>query len=49
MQPEISEAMKSNHFHFLLRKNALQTFRNNYSAKRPTLDGYTSGLPTQVC
>ena len=28
MQPEMTEAMKINHFHSLLRKNALQTFRN---------------------
>ena len=34
----MSEAMKINHFHLLLRRNALQTFRNIYSAKRPTLE-----------
>ena len=28
MQPEMSEQIKINHFHSLLKKNALQTFRN---------------------
>ena len=28
MQPEMTEQMKVNHFHSLLRKNALQAFRN---------------------
>ena len=28
MQPEMTEAMKNNHFHAHLRKEALQTFRN---------------------
>ena len=28
MQPELSEQMKLNHFHSLVRKRALQTFRN---------------------
>ena len=38
MQPEMTETMKINHFHSLLRKNALQTFRNINSAKRQTLE-----------
>ena len=38
MQPDMSEAMKINHFHSLLRKNALQTFRNISSANRQTLE-----------
>ena len=38
MQPEMTEQMKINHFHSLLRKNALQTFRNISSASRQTLE-----------
>ena len=38
MQPDMTEAMKVNHFHSLLRKNALQTFRNINSANRQTLE-----------
>ena len=38
MQPEMTEQMKINHFHPLLRKNALQTFRNNNSSNRQTLE-----------
>ena len=38
MQPEMSEQMKFNHFHSLLRKNALQTFRNISTADRQTLE-----------
>ena len=38
MQPDMTEAMKNNHFHSLLRKNALQTFRNISSANRQTLE-----------
>ena len=38
MQPEMSEQMKINHFHLLLRKNALQTFRNISTANRQTLE-----------
>ena len=38
MQPEMTEQMKINHFHSLLRKNALQTFRNISSNKRQTLE-----------
>ena len=37
-QPDMTEAMKINHFHSLLRKNALQTFRNINSANRQTLE-----------
>ena len=36
MQPEMTEQMKINHFHSLLRKNALQTFRNISSNNRQT-------------
>ena len=38
MQPEMTERMKINHFHSLLRKKALQTFRNISSANRQTLE-----------
>ena len=38
MQPEMSEQMKINHFHSLLRKNALQSFRNIRTANRQTLE-----------
>ena len=38
MQPEMTESMNINHFHSLLRKNALQTLRNNNSANRQTLE-----------
>ena len=37
-QPEMSEQMKINHFHSLLQKNALQTFRNISTANRQTLE-----------
>ena len=37
-QPEMTEQMKINHFHSLLRKNALQTFRNISSSNRQTLE-----------
>ena len=39
MQPDMPETMKINHFHSLLRKNALQTFRNINTANRQTLEG----------
>ena len=38
MQPDMTEAMKINHFHSLLRKNALQTFRDINSANRQTVE-----------
>ena len=38
MQPDMTETMKINHFHSLLRKNALQTFRNIDTANRQTLE-----------
>ena len=38
IQPEMTEQMKINHFHSLLRKNALQTFRNISSSNRQTLE-----------
>ena len=38
MQPEMTENIKINHFHFILRKKALQTFRNNSTANRQTLE-----------
>ena len=38
MQPDMTEQMKINHFHSLLRKNALQTFRNISTANRQTLE-----------
>ena len=40
MQPEMTEQMKINHFHSLLRKNALQTFRNINSTNRQTHSVY---------
>ena len=38
MQPEMTEAMKINHFHAHLRKKALQTFRNISASNKKTLD-----------
>ena len=38
MQPEMTEAMKINHFHAHLRKEALQTFRNKIALNKKTLD-----------
>ena len=38
MQPAITEQMKLNHFHSLLRKGALQTFRNINSKNRQTVE-----------
>ena len=38
MQPEMPEQMKINHFHSLLKKNALQTFRNINSTNRQNLE-----------
>ena len=38
MQTELTEAMKINHFHAHLRKEALQTFRNISASKIQTLD-----------
>ena len=38
MQSDMTETMKINHFHSLLRKTALQTFRNINSANRQTLE-----------
>ena len=38
MQPEITEAMKINHFHAHLQKEALQTFRNISALNKKVLD-----------
>ena len=38
MQPEMTEAMKINHFHAHQRKEALQTFRNINALNKKTLD-----------
>ena len=38
IQPEMTEAMKINHFHAHLRKQALQTFRNTSAINKKTLD-----------
>ena len=38
MQPEMTEAMKINHFHSHLRKEALQTFGNISASNKKTLD-----------
>ena len=38
MQPEMTEAMKINHFHAHLRKEAVQTFRNISALNKKTLD-----------
>ena len=38
MQPDMSEQIKINRFQSLLRKNALQTFRNISTANRQTLE-----------
>ena len=37
MQPEMTEAMKINHFHALLRKEALETFRKISASNKKTL------------
>ena len=37
-QPEMKEAMKINHFHAHLRKDALQTFKNIIASNKKTLD-----------
>ena len=42
MQPEMTEAMKINHFHAHLRKEALQTFRNISAINMKTLDDVLS-------
>ena len=38
MKPEITEAMKNDHFHAQLRKQALQTYRNISALNKKTLD-----------
>ena len=38
MQPEMTEAMKINHFQSHLRKEALQTFKNISASNNKTLD-----------
>ena len=38
IQPEMTEAMKINHFHAHLRKEALQTFRNESALNKKPLD-----------
>ena len=38
MQPEMTEAMKINHPHALLRKEALQTFRNISASSKEILE-----------
>ena len=38
MQPEMTEAMKINHFHVLLRKEALPTVKNISASNKKTLD-----------
>ena len=38
LQPEMTEAMKINHFHAHLRKEALQTFRKKSATNKKTLD-----------
>ena len=38
IQPEMTEAMKINHFHAHLRKDAVQTFRNISASNKKTLD-----------
>ena len=38
MQPEMTEAMKINHFHADLRKEALQSFRKISASNKKTLD-----------
>ena len=38
MQPEMTEAMNTNHFHAHLRKEPLQTFRNTSATNMKTLD-----------
>ena len=38
MQPEMTDAMKINHFHAHSRKEALQTFRNNIATIKKSLE-----------
>ena len=38
MQPEMTEAIKNNHFHARLQKEALQKFRNISASNKKTLD-----------
>ena len=38
IQPERTKAMKNNHFHAHLRKEALQTIRNISASNKKTLD-----------
>ena len=38
MPPEMTEAIKINHFHAHSRKDALQTFRNKSASNKKTLD-----------
>ena len=38
MQPEMTEALKTNHLHSILRKETLQTFRDNTANKKRTLE-----------
>ena len=45
MQSEMSDHMKINHIHSLLRKGALQLFRNIYTSNKQTL---INNLPTKV-
>ena len=44
MQLDMTETVKMNHFHSLLRKNALQTFRNINTASRQTLEDILADL-----
>ena len=47
-QPEMSDEMEINHFHSLLRKAALQTFRNINTDDRPTKDVLVIFRPKNV-
>ena len=44
MQPEMTEALKINHFHAHLRKEALQTFRSISALNKKTLDDVLLGF-----
>ena len=48
MQPAMTEQMKINHFHSLLRKGPLQAFRNINSINCQTLEGRTGHIPEKI-
>ena len=47
MQPEMTEALKTNHFNAHLREEALQTFRSISAINKKTLDDVLIVFPRQ--